>query len=230
MAALYASVMHGVAPVSQKNRPEGIIWPLSMRWPLTYWRWLFAPPARPFAPPEGATPMVSRGAYQVEGVGHCGSCHTPRALTLQEDVLTPQAGTKYLAGSRFNGWYAPSLRNNDLTGLGLCKDADIEAFLKNGCTGEFAAFGEMSEVVAHSTRLMTDADLTAVASFIRTLPAAPGARRLPRPNVPAGVLKVGEATYVQNCAVCHQSTGVGIAGGFPALAQNPVVNASDPHP
>jgi mono/diheme cytochrome c family protein len=125
VAALYAYFMHGVAPVSLRDRPEGIVWPLSLRWPLTYWRWLFAPAPRPFSPADGMTPTVARGAYLVEGLGHCGACHTARALTLQEVALTPKDGARYLAGSRFNGWYAPSLRRDDLSGLGLWTDGDI---------------------------------------------------------------------------------------------------------
>jgi len=226
--ALYAYFQHGVAPVSRENRPEGIMWPLSMRWPLTYWRWLFAPAARPFVPVKNESPAVSRGAYLVEGLGHCGACHTSRALTLQERALEPDRASRYLAGSRFNGWYAPSLRGDDVAGLGLWTDADIRDFLKSGRSGGVAAFGEMGEVVSHSTHDMTDGDLAAIASFLRTLPAPPHAQRLPRPAPPTGVLAAGEAAYSQNCAACHQPNGQGVPQGFPALAHNPVVNAHDP--
>ena len=84
MQALYAYFMHGVAPVAQENKASDIPWPLSMRWPLMGWRWLFAPAVADYQAAPGADAVVSRGAYLVEGLGHCGACHTPRALTMQE--------------------------------------------------------------------------------------------------------------------------------------------------
>ena len=218
LAALYAYFMHGVAPVSSRNRAEHVAWPLSIRWPLTYWRWLFAPRVRAFAPRAGESPVVARGAYLVEGLGHCGACHTPRALTLQEVALRAGDGPRYLAGSQFNGWFAPSLRGEALAGLGRWAGADIEEFLASGRTGKFTAFGEMGEVVLHSTQFMTPADRAAIASFLHTLPPARGER----------TVAVGAQAYIDNCSACHQEDGTGNAAGFPALAGNPVVNTDDP--
>ena len=79
MQALYAYFMQGVEPVAQPNKPTDIPWPLSMRWPLSIWRGLFAPEVKAWQAPVGADPVVSRGAYLVEGLGHCGACHTPRS-------------------------------------------------------------------------------------------------------------------------------------------------------
>jgi alcohol dehydrogenase (quinone), cytochrome c subunit len=234
LQALYAYFMHGVSPVSSKNKAEQIVWPLSIRWPLTYWRWLFAPQEKAFAPSPGEDPVVARGGYLVEGLGHCGACHTPRALTMEEVALTPQGGPRYLAGSQFNGWFAPSLRGGTVAGIGRWTDADIEAFLGGGRTKGFAAFGEMGVVVTHSTQFMSVADRAAVASFLRTLPPSPdelnvgyassGSARL----AAAGVVRAGSQIYFDNCAVCHQADGTGAASGFPALAGNPAVNSKDP--
>ena len=218
LAALYAYFMHGVAPVSSRNRAEQLVWPLSMRWPLTYWRWLFAPQVRPFTPRAGENPVVARGAYLVEGLGHCGACHTPRAVSLQEVALTAGEGPRYLAGSQFNGWFAPSLRGEAVAGLGRWAGADIEEFLASGRTGKFTAFGEMGEVVLHSTQIMTPADRAAIASFLHTLPPARGAQ----------AVAVGSQAYIDNCSACHQEDGTGNAAGFPALADNPIVNTDDP--
>jgi mono/diheme cytochrome c family protein len=234
MAALYAYFMHGVAPVSQPNRPEQIAWPLSLRWPLTYWRWAFAPPVRAFAASPGQTPLVARGAYLVEGLGHCGACHTHRAITLQEVALTPAGGPRYLGGSHFNGWYAPSLRGEADAGLGRWSGGDIATFLGSGRTGKYTAFGEMGVVVQHSTQFVSKNDLAAIAAFLRTLRAAPrgsSARARLTPyatHVAAASALAGLKVYGDNCAVCHQDNGAGAADGFPALAGNPVVNAEDP--
>lgn len=216
--ALYAYFMHAVAPVKSRNPVEQVRWPLSARWPLTYWRWLFTPRPAPFVPPRGENSMVARGAYLVEGLAHCGACHTPRALTMQEVALTAADGPRYLAGSQFNGWFAPSLRGEALTGLGRWAGADIEEFLASGRTGKFTAFGEMSEVILHSTQFMTPADRAAIASFLHTLP----------PPHQAKSATLGARLYGDNCAACHQDDGGGMAVGFPALAANPVVNTDDP--
>ncbi len=218
LAALYAYFMHGVAPVSSRNRAEQVAWPLSMRWPLTYWRWFFAPPVRAFAPRAGENPIVARGAYLVEGLGHCGACHTPRALTLQEVALTAGDGPRFLAGSQFNSWFAPSLRGEAVAGLGRWAGADIEEFLATGKTGKFSAFGEMGEVVLHSTQFMTNSDRAAIASFLHTLAPARTER----------AIAVGSQAYLDNCSACHQEDGAGLASGFPALASNPVVDTDDP--
>jgi mono/diheme cytochrome c family protein len=165
---------------------------------------------------------VARGAYLVEGLGHCGACHTPRAATFQEEALTPRDGQRFLAGSRFNGWFAPSLRGGDMAGLGRWTASDIEAFLMTGRTDKFAAFGEMSLVVHHSTQFMTAADRIAVAWFLRTLPPASAKR----PS--AGVELTVSQTYLDECAACHGADGNGSPSGFPALARNPIVNTNDP--
>lgn len=234
MAALYAYFMHGVAPVVARNKPEQIAWPLSARWPLVYWRWLFTPKARAFAPGAGESPVVARGAYLVEGLGHCGACHTPRAITLQEEALTAQNSPRFLAGSQFNGWYAPSLRGETASGLGKWAGADIEEFLATGRTDKYAAFGEMGDVVLHSSQFMTPDDRAAIAAFLQTLSAAPRDRVIGGAQTPsqklaaAGIARTGLQGYLDNCAACHQADGTGRASSFPALAGNPVVNSADP--
>lgn len=230
VAALYAYFMHGVAPISSKNKFEQIPWPLSMRWPLIYWRWLFAPATRPFAPVVGENPTVARGAYLVEGLGHCGACHTPRAFTMQEEALMPQDGLRYLAGSKFNDWFAPSLRGQRTVGLGKWVGADIEEFLKIGKTDNNAAFGAMGDVVLHSTQFMTAADRAAIAGFLQTLPAGSGegTAAATAANPPSsGVVRTGEQIYRDHCAACHQVAGTGFPSSFPALAGNPIVNTAD---
>src|SRR5258708_31631454 len=101
IAALYAYFMHGVEPISGTAHANGIPWPLSIRWPLAIWRKLFAPSpnAPPFNAARYADSVVARGAYLVEGPGHCGTCHTPRAVTLQEKALD-DSSAYFLAGGQ----------------------------------------------------------------------------------------------------------------------------------
>jgi mono/diheme cytochrome c family protein len=233
LAALYAYFMHGVQPVRQANHAEGIPWPLSMRWPLAYWRGLFAPKVPPSVPAPGDDPMA-RGAYLVEGLGHCGACHTPRAITLQEKALSDRDGSLYLSGGVNDNWVAPSLRGDAASGLGSVSEDELVTLLKTGRTDRSAIFGGMTDVVAHSTQYMSGADLAAVAHYLKSL--APRRQETAVKYDPAThqalfagkVAATGAQLYVDNCATCHRTDGQGYAQAFPALAGNPVVNGSDP--
>lgn len=232
--ALYVYFMHGVQPVAQAAKANAIAWPLSLRFPLTVWRWAFAPTPqaarkatleRPFA-----TPQQARGAYLVEGPGHCGACHTERGLAMQEKALTAQDGPRYLAGGKvIDGWLPPSLRGEATTGLGAWSAAEITAFLQTGRTQRGSAFGGMDTAVHHGTQYLTEADLAAMASYLKTLPAAQ--QQAPyKPDQAAtkallsgGRLTQGQRLYLDNCAACHRANGAGFAPVFPPLAGNPVV-------
>jgi mono/diheme cytochrome c family protein len=233
MRALYAYFKYGVPPVAQPDKAADIPWPLSMRWPLTYWRWLFAPgiPATRVAASDD--PGRDRGAYLVESLGHCGACHTPRGLALQEKALTDRDGTDYLAGGLVDNYVANNLRGDSMTGLGSWSADDIVQFLKTGRNVNTAAFGGMTDVVEHSTRYMTDADLQAIAHYLKSLPAQSQDRFAYAPAagtaLAAGDVSArGALDYLNDCAACHLSSGRGYVSTFPALAGNPVVNAVDP--
>ncbi|VVQ34918.1 Gluconate 2-dehydrogenase cytochrome c subunit [Pseudomonas fluorescens] len=236
MKALYAYFMHGVAPVAQENQASDIPWPLSMRWPLTGWRWMFAPAVADYkaAPDEDA--VVSRGAYLVEGLGHCGACHTPRALTMQEKVLNAGEGSTFLSGSApLEGWIAKSLRGDHKDGLGSWSEEQLVQFLKTGRSDRSAVFGGMSDVVTHSMQYMTDNDLTAIARYLKSLPAN-DADDQPHQYDKQIALALwrgddsapGASVYIDNCAACHRTDGHGYTKVFPALAGNPVLQSEDP--
>lgn len=234
MKALYAYFMHGVQPVEQANKESDIPWPLSMRWPLAFWRTLFAPEVKPFEA-AGQDPALARGAYLVEGLGHCGACHTPRALTMQEKALDAAGGDAYLSGSApLEGWIAKNLRGDHKDGLGSWSEAQIVAFLKTGRNERTAVFGGMSDVVEHSMQYMTDADLAAIARYLKSLPPVnPDDKPFQEDRQVAEALwkgddaKAGAALYVDNCAACHRTDGKGYARVFPALAGNPVLQSAD---
>ncbi|MFG0685353.1 c-type cytochrome [Pseudomonas sp. WSY_20] len=235
MQALYAYFMKGVAPVQEPNKDTDIPWPLSMRWPLSIWRSVFAPDPEPWQPLPERDPVVDRGAYLVEGLGHCGACHTPRALTMQEKALSAEEGDAFLAGSApLEGWVAKNLRGDHKDGLGSWSEAQLVQFLKTGRSDTSAVFGGMSDVVQHSMQYMSDADLTAIARYLKTLPPS-------NPNDTPHVYdqqvadalwkgddsKPGAGVYIDNCAACHRTDGKGYTRVFPALAGNPVVQTQD---
>ncbi|MCP1197216.1 cytochrome c [Acetobacter senegalensis] len=232
--ALYVYFMQSVQPVAQPVQANAIPWPLSMRFPLTLWRWAFAPSpeaarrttTRPFSDAE-----LARGAYLVEGPGHCGACHTQRGIAMQEEALTAQDGPRYLAGGKaVDGWTPPSLRGEPRTGLGTWSVADITTFLKTGRNARGSAFGNMDSAVHHGTQYLSDADLTAMARYLKTLPAAtPRQADWKRSGAATkalqsgGQLTSGQRVYLDNCAACHRSNGAGYPSTFPPLADNPVV-------
>ncbi|WP_025806832.1 c-type cytochrome [Pseudomonas chlororaphis] len=239
MQALYAYFMQGVAPVVQENRDSDIPWPLSMRWPLAGWRWMFAPSVAGLQGSGQAQaaedPVVSRGAYLVEGLGHCGACHTPRALTMQEKALSASEGSHFLAGSApLEGWIAKSLRGDHKDGLGSWSEEQLVQFLKTGRSDRGAVFGGMSDVVVHSMQYMSAEDLTAIARYLKSLPAV-DANDQPHQydKAVAEALwkgddsKPGASVYIDNCAACHRTDGHGYTRVFPALAGNPVLQSAD---
>lgn len=235
MQALYAYFMKGVAPVARDNQGSDIPWPLSMRWPLSIWRWMFAPSVETPALAAGSDPVISRGAYLVEGLGHCGACHTPRALTMQEKALSASDGSAFLSGSApLEGWIAKSLRGDHKDGLGSWSEEQLVQFLKTGRSDRSAVFGGMSDVVVHSMQYMSEADLTAIARYLKSLPAndpkdQPHAydKQVAQALWNGDDSKPGAAVYIDNCAACHRTDGHGYTRVFPALAGNPVLQSAD---
>ena len=235
MQALYAYFMKGVEPVAQENKDSDIPWPLSMRWPLAAWRWMFAPSVEEHQVQPTADPVVSRGAYLVEGLGHCGACHTPRALTMQEKALSAADGSAFLSGSApLEGWIAKSLRGDHKDGLGSWSEEQLVQFLKTGRSDRSAVFGGMSDVVVHSMQYMSQDDLTAIARYLKSLPAVdPKDKPHQYDKQVAQALwkgddsKPGASVYIDNCAACHRTDGHGYTRVFPALAGNPVLQTAD---
>jgi mono/diheme cytochrome c family protein len=235
--ALYAFFMHGVEPVNAANRDNGIMWPLSIRWPVAIWRKSFAPAdMAPLVLSKYESEAIARGAYLVQGPGHCGSCHTPRAVSQQELALD-ESSKDYLAGGPLiDGWHAVNLRGDKVDGLGSWTEQDIVDTLKTGRNRTTAVVGgPMNDVVAHSTQHMTDGDLHAIAAYLKSLPASgKGQATFVASDDTANALRAGHDSergaqlYLDNCAACHRTDGKSNAITFPALPGNPTVLADDP--
>jgi alcohol dehydrogenase (quinone), cytochrome c subunit len=231
VAALYAYFKLGVTASATPNVTNEIPFPLSMRWPLTLWRLLFSPHATPFKP-GSLEPLEARGAYFVDGLGHCGECHTARALTLQVKAQTRQDGTAYLSGAAIDNYFAPSLRTSGAGSLADWDTKDIADFLRTGANRYGIVFGSMTDVVTHSTQFMTDEDALATATYLKSIAdpkiaafAYNDAEHLALEK--GDISKTGSLLYVDNCAACHRPDGNGYDRVFPRLAGNPVVMAPD---
>ncbi|GGF77400.1 alcohol dehydrogenase [Azorhizobium oxalatiphilum] len=207
-------------PVRSEAKPNGLPFPLNIRTALMGWNMLFFTPGE-FKPDPAKSEEFNRGAYLVEGLAHCGACHTPK------NMLGGDKSDKVLAGGVLDEWTAPNLGGDLRTGLGGWSTADIVEYLKTGRNAKSAASGPMAEVVYYSTQHMTDADLKAMAVYLK--------ERAPSPAVPAPkpvpaedpVMKAGLAVYQDNCSACHVSNGQGIARLFPDLKGSAVVQADE---
>ncbi|WP_434706564.1 cytochrome c [Pseudomonas sp. D4-18] len=236
--ALYAYFMHGVTAVNAENRANDVAWPLSMRWPLAIWRKVFAPQpdAVAFKADGYKDAQVARGAYLVQGLGHCGSCHTPRALTLQEKALDESSPVYLSGGSVIDGWLAVNLRGNPADGLGSWSAEDIVATLRSARSTTHAVLGgAMGDVVVHSTQHLNDGDVQAVAAYLKTLPASGReVSSFKADPTTAKALAVGEEgsrgaeLYLDNCSACHRTNGQGYERVFPKIAGNSSVLSEDP--
>ena len=227
MRALYQYLMYGAERVVQPNRQNGMHWPFSMRAGLSFWKLAFLDDT-PFKPDTSKSDAWNRGAYIVQGLGHCGSCHTPRGIGMQE-VSMSQAGEEghaYLTGANVENWHAVNLRNE------WSKD-DYAKFLKAGYNNYATAFGSMTEVVHYSSQHFSDADLAAIGDYLGSLPPnAESATIKPKPVQAVAdndLYKTrGGLGYEQFCAACHQDDGRGMDKFFPPLANNSSVQANDP--
>jgi mono/diheme cytochrome c family protein len=250
LGALYAYFMQGVAPVKQVNTETNLPWPLSMRWLVKAWNWLYLP-SQPYAADPVKSAEWNRGAYLVQGLGHCGACHTPRSALGGEKAITEKGSENFLAGAVIDGWYAQPLRTveGSQVGLGNWSAQSIVQYLKTGRNKHTAAFGSMAEVVGNSTQHLSDADLMAIAVYLKSVgdagpasdavPAKPPLAQLSWPAAPSAPsptqagLRTGQTTtpgalvYLNNCAGCHQSSGKGAGSTFPSLSQSSTVAALD---
>lgn len=233
--ALYDYFKYGVAPANVPNRPSDIPFPLSMRWPLTYWRWLFAPKPAPFTAPAGYDADEARGAYFVDGLGHCGECHTPRNAFMQLTAATETDGPRYLTGAVIESYFAPSLRNNGAGSLNDWNEEELAQFLRTGANSRGIAFGSMSDVIIHGTQCMSEADARATGHYLKALDSQDqSGQSFAYDPSSHTALRRGDASsegaliYLDNCAACHRPDGQGYERVFPALAGNPVVEARSP--
>lgn len=195
-----------------------LTFPFNIRWLMTFWNWLFLHEGE-FKPDPTKSAAWNRGAYLVEGLGHCGACHTPSNF-----AGAPKNGD-YLQGGRFGLWFAPDLTPNQRTGLGGWTRDELIAFLKSGRNAHGSASGEMGEVVAFSTSQMTDEDLQAIATYLADQKPSPAAKE---PHPDKGTMRRGEAIWVDACSACHRMQGQGVPRFFPPLSRDANLQQRDP--
>lgn len=205
-------------PRVKKVKPENELpWPLSWRLSLAGWRLLFFEP-EPFRPDPEKSDAWNRGAYLVEGPGHCAGCHT------EKNLAGADKDSRHLMGGQLENWAAPDIRGGQNGGLADWSEDDIVEFLKTGRNAHTAAFSTMSEVIDYSTRHMIEDDLRAIAVYLKDLE---GEERAAPRQPDEAVMKAGAAIYFDNCSACHVSDGRGVPRFFAPLAGSGKANNRD---
>ncbi len=227
--ALWA-FLRSMAPVPQANQAHALRWPYRSQAALAVWRALyFRPGPADDGLPPGASDQLRRGAYLVNGLGHCSACHANRSVLGGSGNLADSAGGSALPGQR---WQAPSLTDPAEIAMGRRPADELVQLLKTGLSTHAAVMGPMAEVVADSTQHLTDTDLRAMVAYLQALaPSPPGpmaGRPAALPPRDGAVLGRGQQLYADHCLACHGSQGQGAPGAYPALAGNPIVTLPEP--
>lgn len=237
--AMYDYFMNEVRPIHEANRASDIPTLLSMRWPLAFWNWMFLDKGA-YQIDTKQSEAWNRGAYLVQGATHCSTCHTPRGLAMEEKA-TDEKTTGFLSGADLAGWHAFNITNDKTSGLGNWTDEQIVQYLKTGSVqGKAQAAGPMAEAIEHSFRHMTDSDLQAIATYLRSVQPVndsdansrftQGSDTFVDMSVRGKSLAEakkempGASLYMGNCASCHDANGSGSSDGYyPSLYHNSVV-------
>lgn len=219
--ALWA-FLRTIPPAARENQSHELAWPYRTQWALAFWRGLYFRPAIWRDLPD-RSPSWNRGAYLVQGLGHCGACHTPRGVLGGYRLGAELAGYQ-LPGQ---GWYAPSLIDADQAGVVAGRAEEWVGVLKSGAGAVAVVTGPMAEVVSGSTQHLSLEDLRAMASYLAPSPESserlPSARGVSARVSSAAATVAGGRLYERHCASCHGEQGRGVNEAYPPLAGNRAV-------
>lgn len=236
LQAMFAYLRQGVAPVAAPTPVNHLPFPFNQRWALRVWQAAFVPRGS-FQWRADRDAEWNRGAYLVQTVGHCGSCHTPRGVGYQEKGYDERSN-QFLTGAVTDHWFASNLTGDPGAGLGRLDASAVAGLVRTGQGGNGVVWGTMSEEVEETLRHLSQADADAIARYLKTLPAqrlagvhdpkhaaglGPKDGRYDAPSNTAG-----QAAYQGFCMACHGSDGRGRPPAIPALAGNPAVLAGRP--
>ena len=239
-AALYDYFMHGVAAVdAAPAQATDLPFPFNIRLSMAGWNLLFLD-KKPFVVDTAKSMEWNRGAYLAQGLAHCTTCHTPRNALMAEQL------SKELGGADLGTWYAPNITSDIHSGVGGWSQQELVDYLRTGRAANKAqAAGPMAEAIDHSLKHLSDADLNAIAHYVKGVPAIrdkadtqpvtqwgkagdelASIRGVPLPqnlNTMSGA-----QLYDAQCASCHQAKGEGsFDGSLPPLFHNSVTGRSN---
>ena len=201
-------------PVEANTLP----FPFNIRFAMRVWDALYFKAGEFKLDPQRSAEW-NRGAFLVDGPAHCGACHTPKSF------LGGDKTAQYLQGGNLQGWSAPDITNDMRRGLGGWSIEDIATYLKTGHNRITAATGPMAEAVSLSTSKMTEDDVKAIGTYLKSLPGRADDLKPLAPNVPEMV--AGGAIFRDQCSSCHGIDGGGIKQLFPSIAHSSMVRSDD---
>ena len=217
--------------VVQPQFPHTLAWPFGTQPALAVWRSLFFEPS-PFQADKAQSAEWNRGAYLVQGLGHCAACHSPRnALGASGPVHDLSGGLMPVAN-----WYAPDLTRDAESGMASTPLPQLIQLLRTGASSTAQTSGPMGEVVQHSLQHLNDADLQAMAVYLKSRAQSTPQTASAPPQTARISLQVatqGAKVYERQCLQCHGEQGEGVKTvsgevAYPALAGNRAVLLQDP--
>lgn len=208
-----------LAPVASRNKPPELRWPFGYRGLMRAWNLLFFTPGL-FEPDQSKSAVWNRGGYLVTGLGHCGACHTPK------NYFGADKAAQALSGGDLGGWYAPRLDGAARTGLQSWSADDITEYLQSGRNAKSHAGGPMAEVIVNSTSKMSDADVRAIAVYLKSLPPVRRETIVTPPDETE--MQAGQAVYAKLCVACHEADGSGAPRIYPPLPGNALLQSINP--
>lgn len=201
-----------VTPVKNKVVENQLAFPFNIRYLMLGWKRLFFD-ASQLQNDTGKSAQWNRGRYLVEGAAHCSMCHTPR------NPFGAEIKSKNYTGANLQNWFAPSLRNSKVHGLGNWSEEDIVSYLKTGSNRLTVASGPMAEAINASFQYFHDDDLVAMANYVKSLPDHSVEK--PKPIDAANPQMInGKKVFIDNCIACHVINGEGISSMIPAFKDN----------
>lgn len=205
-------------PVHQLNRTNKLPWPFSVRGVMAAWNGLYLDKGSYRIDPLKSA-QWNRGAYLVQGLGHCSACHGDKNFAGAVDKDHP------LDGGMAEHQFAPALTGAQRDGLGGWSEQDIVDYLGTGYNRRTAAAGPMAEVVEQSTQYLSEPDRRAMAVYLKSLK---GTEDKPAAAPDRDALDAGSAVYTDNCEGCHLRGGSGEHDAFPPLKDSAAVQAKKP--
>lgn len=215
--------LHTVQPVNNPVVANQLPFPFNIRMSLIGWNLMNFTPGEFKANPNKSDEW-NRGAYLVEGLGHCGTCHTPKNL------LGGDKNSQFLQGSALENWTIPDITPDNNKGVGQWSKQDIVDYLKTGKNRFDVASGPMAEEVTNSSQHWTDKDLHAVATYLKEGNDDDDQQRTKAPEPLASDdkrMQMGGQIYADRCSACHTPKGEGVEGLFPRLANNALIRQDD---
>ena len=212
--------LFSVPAVHAENLPNTLSFPFNQRWLMTFWSAFFNENAR-FRPNTAQSAEWNRGAYVAEALAHCGECHTPRNFALALDNRNKFSGAVF-------GWYAFNITSDKKSGIGAWSDDELRNYLSTGhASGRGTAAGPMGEAVDQSLSVMAPADISALVTYVRSVPPIASADLTAKlaPPAPASPKEgnataeaVGKRIFEGACVHCHDWTGVSQISPFATIA------------